>query len=308
MPLLVTGTVGIDTVHTPEATAEKVLGGSCSYFAAAASQLAPVRMVAAVGNDWPAEHEKQLASVRNLCMRGLERRAASSTFAWGGRYFDNMNRRETLFTHLGVLEEAPPAIPETYRDSSMVFLANTHPAVQRNLLSQLPSRRLAVADTMDLWINIAREELLALFREIDGVVLNDQEAMQLTGRSNAISAARAVLEFGLTFVIVKKGEHGAVLVHRDGVATIPAFPADERHVIDPTGAGDSFAGGLMGHLASVGTAAGGVDFAAIQAALAWGTVLASFTIESFSLDRLRRLDRSQIDERLRTFRQLARIG
>jgi len=308
MSLLVTGTIGIDTVHTPDAAAERVLGGSCSYFAAAASQLAPVRVVAAVGHDWPDEHERQLSAFPNVCLGGLERRPASTTFAWGGRYFDNMNRRETLFTHLGVLEEPPPSIPERYRDSRMVFLANTHPAVQRNLLAQLPERRLAVADTMDLWINIAREELLALFREIDGVVLNDQEAMQLTEKSNAISAARAVLALGLTFVIVKKGEHGAVLVHRDGVATVPAFPADERQVLDPTGAGDSFAGGLMGHLASVGTAAGGVDFGAIQSALAWATVLASFTIESFSLDRLRRLDRSQIEDRLRTFRQVARIG
>lgn len=304
MSLLVTGTIGIDTVHTATASAERVLGGSCSYFAAAASHLAPVRVVGAVGGDWPDEHRAMLESLPNVDLRGLERRPASSTFAWGGRYLEDMNRRETLFTHLGVLEEAPPRIPDAYRDSRFVFLANTHPAVQRDLLSHLPARRLAVADSMDLWINIAREDLLALLKEIDGLVVNDQEAMQLTERGNAVSAARAILKLGPTFVVVKKGEHGAILVHRDGVAAIPAFPADENHVVDPTGAGDSFAGGMMGHLASTGTA----DFHAIQTALAWGTVMASFTIERFSLERLLHLDRSHLEERMRAFRAAARIG
>lgn len=304
MSLLVTGTIGIDTVHTPSASAERVLGGSCAYFAAAASLLAPVRVVGAVGGDWPADHRAKLARFPNVDLRGLEARPKSSTFAWGGRYLDDMNRRETLFTHLGVLEEPPPTIPDSFRDSRFVFLANTHPAVQRDLLRGLPQRRLAVADSMDLWINIAREDLLSLLKEIDGLVVNDQEAMQLTERGNAVSAARAILALGPTFVVVKKGEHGAILVHRDGVATIPAYPADESHVVDPTGAGDSFAGGMMGYLAAHGSA----DFAAIQTALAWGTVLASFTIERFSLDRLLEIDRSHVEDRIRTFRAAARIG
>lgn len=304
MSLLVTGTIGIDTVHTPTGTAERVMGGSCAYFAAAASHLTPVRVVGAVGGDWPGDHRIRLESFRGIDLRGLEVRPNSTTFAWGGRYFENMNRRETLFTHLGVLEEPPPRVPETFRDSQFVFLANTHPAVQLNLLQTFPNRRLAVADTMDLWINIAREDLLRLFKELHGVVLNDEEAMQLTERRNAISAARRILELGPAFVVVKKGEHGAVLVHRDGTATIPAFPADERHVIDPTGAGDSFAGGMMGHLA----AAGATDFRSIQTALAWGTVMASFTIESFSMDRLLRLDQMQIDKRMADFRAASRVG
>jgi sugar/nucleoside kinase (ribokinase family) len=304
MSLIVTGTIGIDTVHAPTGSAERVLGGSCAYFAASASHLAPVRVVGAVGGDWPAEHRAQLTGFRNIDLGGLEVRPASSTFAWGGRYHENMNRRETLFTHLGVLEEAPPSVPAQYRDSRYVFLANTHPAVQRDLLRQFPGRALAVADTMDLWINIAREDLLALFKEIDGVVLNDEEAMQLTERRNAISAARQILELGPSFVVVKKGEHGAVLVHRDGAAAIPAFPADEKHVVDPTGAGDSFAGGMMGHIA----ASNATDFRTIQSGLAWGTVMASFTIEHFSLARLASLDRAQIEERMRAFRAAARVA
>ncbi|MBL9120195.1 MAG: sugar kinase [Phycisphaerae bacterium] len=304
MPLIVTGTIGIDTVHTPSGSAERVLGGSCAYFAAAASHLTPVRVVGAVGGDWPADHRHRLESFRGIDLRGLELRPNSTTFAWGGRYFDNMNRRETLFTHLGVLEEPPPNVPAAFSDSQFVFLANTHPGVQLNLLQKFPHRRLAVADTMDLWINIAREDLLRLFKELHGVVLNDEEAMQLTERRNAISAARAILDLGPTFVVVKKGEHGAVLVHRDGNATIPAFPADEKHVVDPTGAGDSFAGGMMGHLA----AKAATDFRSIQTALAWGTVMASFTIESFSMDRLHRLDQMQIDKRMADFRAASRVG
>jgi sugar/nucleoside kinase (ribokinase family) len=304
MPLLVTGTIGIDTVHTPSAQAERVLGGSCAYFAAAASHLAPVRVVGAVGGDWPAEHRRELESFSRIDLDGLEFRPTSSTFAWGGRYHENMNRRETLFTHLGVLEERPPAVPARFQDSAFVFLANTHPAVQLDLVRQFPRRSLAVADTMDLWINVARDDLLRLFREIDGVVLNDEEAKQLTEQGNAVSAARAILAMGPTFVVVKKGEHGAILAHRDGIAAVPAYPADEAHVVDPTGAGDSFAGGLMGHVASAGT----TDFRTLQAGLAWGTVMASFTIESFSLGRLARLDRPQIEARLKAFRDVARVG
>jgi sugar/nucleoside kinase (ribokinase family) len=306
MSVLIVGSIALDDIKTQLAEHKNLLGGSASYGAVSASNFSPVNLVGIVGDDFPAEHIGLFKS-RGINLAGLQS-VPGKTFRWSGEYMWDMNTRETRSVALNVFEHFTPKLPPGYESTPLVLLANIAPDLQHHVLDQVRQPRFTIADTMDLWINIAREELLALFREIDGVVLNDQEAMQLTGRSNAISAARAVLEFGLTFVIVKKGEHGAVLVHRDGVATIPAFPADERHVIDPTGAGDSFAGGLMGHLASVGTAAGGVDFAAIQAALAWGTVLASFTIESFSLDRLRRLDRSQIDERLRTFRQLARIG
>ncbi|MGI9014336.1 MAG: PfkB family carbohydrate kinase [Phycisphaerales bacterium] len=298
-----TGTIGIDTVHTPHGSMEGASGGSCAYFAAAASFHAPVRVVAAVGGDWPLEHRNLLESFEGVDLRGLEHRAASKTFAWGGRYFDQMNQRETLFTELGVLEEDPPAIPDAFADSEFIFLANTHPAVQLGLLDAFPRRRLAVADTMDLWINIAHEPLMTLLSRIDGLIINDAEAQQLTEHSNAVSAARAILEYGPAFVVIKKGEHGCVMVHQDGIAVLPAFPADQDQVVDPTGAGDSFAGGFMGHIA-----AGGVfDFNTLQTALAFGTVTASFTIESFGLDRLREISRADVDARLHAFRRMARV-
>jgi sugar/nucleoside kinase (ribokinase family) len=304
MPLIVTGTVGIDTVHTPHETREGLPGGSCAYFAAAASLQAPVRMVAAVGGDWPAEHARVLESFRNIDLSGLERRPKSRTFAWGGRYFEDMNTRETLFTELGVLEEAGPQVPGHYRDSEFVFLANTHPAEQMRLLEHFPDRRLAVADSMNLWINIAHDELSALLRRLDGFVINDEEAALLTEIANPITAARQILSMGPRFVVVKKGAHGCILVHRDGVATLPAYPAAHEDVIDPTGAGDSFAGGLMAYLARTGR----TDFDAIQTALSWGTVTASFTIESFGLERIAGLSIDDVTKRLADFRAAARVG
>ena len=304
MPLLVTGTIGIDTVHTPTAKAEKVSGGSCAYFAAAAAFYhSPVRIVGAVGGDWPEGHASLLESIDGLSLEDLERRSDSKTFAWGGRYFDNMNQRETLFTELGVLEEAPPEVPSSYADSRLIFLANSHPSVQLDLLQKFPDRQLAVADTMDLWINIARDELLALFKEIDGLIINDSEAEQLTEISNPITAARAIIEMGPSFVVVKKGEHGAVLVHKDGIAVVPAFPLEIDGVVDPTGAGDSFAGGFMGYLA----ASGELDFPTMQAGMAWGTVTASFTLGSFGLDGLCSTTREDLDARMSDFRKITKI-
>jgi sugar/nucleoside kinase (ribokinase family) len=311
MALLVTGTIGIDTVHTPTASAERVLGGSCSYFSAAASFFGPVRMVAAVGGDWPQEHRQALESFSAIDTRGLEVRPASKTFAWGGRYHENMNVRETLFTELGVLEEAPPRVPATFSDSRFVFLGNTHPAVQLDLLRQCPQRRLAVADTMDLWINVAHPELLALLREVDGLMLNDSEAELLTEQRNPYTAARAILEMGPRFVVVKKGEHGAALVHRDGIGVVPAYPAAAHQVVDPTGAGDSFAGGLMGYLAQVdahaGAAADPASLDSIRRGLAWGTVVASFTIESHGLDRLRSIGAQDVAARMEEFKRMSRV-
>ncbi len=304
MPLLVTGTIGIDTVHAPTGKVERVLGGSCAYFAAAASFQTRVRLVGAVGGDWPAEHRKVLRSFDNICLEGLEERPKSRTFAWGGKYHENMNSRETLFTELGVLEEAPPAVPEAYRDSEYIFLANTHPEVQMELLSHFPEHKLAVADSMDLWINIAHDELMQLFKKIDGVVINDSEAEQLTDIANPISAARKIIEMGPMFVIVKKGEHGAILVHDDGVATMPAYPADHQQVVDPTGAGDSFAGGFMGYIAN----SGDLSFHGLQTAMAWGTVTASFVIESFGLDGLANATKEDLANRLKFFQAAARVA
>jgi len=304
MPLIVTGTIGIDTVHTPRDRREGIPGGSCAYFAAAASFHAPVRVVAAVGGDWPEDHEKTLRSFENVDLAGLERRSASRTFAWGGRYQANMIDRETLFTELGVLEEKGPRVPEHFADSKFVFLANTHPKEQLRLVRHFPNRKLAVADSMNLWINIAHDDLMHLLQEIDGFVINDEEAEMLTEMNNPISAARMILELGPAFVVIKKGAHGCILVHRDGVATMPAFPADHHRVVDPTGAGDAFAGGMMGHIANVGM----TDFDSLQTALAWGTVTASFTIECFGLERLASISKKDIDERMKEFQAAARVG
>ncbi|MAC19604.1 MAG: sugar kinase [Phycisphaerae bacterium] len=302
--LIVTGTIGIDTIHGPTGSADAVMGGSAAYFAAAASHLAPVRLVGLVGEDWPADHRTMLESFPGIDLSGLEVRAGGETFRWGGRYEENMNNRETLFTHLGVVEDTPPAVPEAFADSRFVFLANSHPAVQAGMLEALPNREIAVCDTMDLWINIAHDDLVSLLTKVDGVVLNDSEAELLTGTRNVITAGRKILEMGPTFAVVKKGEHGAILVHRDGVAAIPAFPAEDAAVIDPTGAGDSFAGGMMAHLARLGR----TDFEAIQESLAWGTVMASFTIAAFGLDGVRAADEASIAERMSQFKAIGRIG
>jgi len=306
MSLLCTGTIGIDTIVTPTGHAERVLGGSCTYFAAAASFYGPVRIVAAAGDDFPPEFHKTLTSFKQIDTQGLEIRKGSKTFAWGGKYHANMNSRETLFTELGVLGEKPPTVPAVYRDSKFVFLANSHPAVQLGLLESVPGKTLAVADTMDLWIKIARPELQVLLRKIDGLVLNYDEAELLTGKSNPVSAAKAILEMGPRFVVVKKGEHGALLIHRDGLCALPAYPAEQ--VIDPTGAGDTFAGGMMGSLAaSKSSSADAGSFQNVRASLAHGTVVASFNIEAFSLDRLKTLTRAELDKRYAEFVAMVRV-
>ncbi len=313
MPLICTGTVGIDTVYTPHGHAERVLGGSCTYFAAAASFHGPVRIVAAVGGDFDRQYADVFKAFANVDTTGLEQRRSSKTFAWGGRYSPDMNSRETLFTELNVLAEAPPAIPAAYADSEIVFLANSHPGVQIDFLKQLPKRRLTVADTMDLWIKSARADLDALLKQIDGLVLNYDEAEMYTGKKNPVTAARLLQkEHDLKFVIVKKGEHGCLIVHKDGVAALPAYPAEE--VIDPTGAGDTFAGGMMGYIASqAASGPGGVkvknvgSFEIIQQAVAHGTVVASFNIESFTLTRLQRLKKGELDARYKDFAKMVRV-
>ncbi len=304
MKLVVTGTIGIDTVQTPRAKREGVSGGSAAYFAAAASQLCPVRLVAVVGGDWPAEHHSILKSFSGVCLEGLESRTNSRTFSWGGKYFEDVNRRETLFTEVGVLQEEPPRVPAAYADSELVFLGNTHPSVQLGFIDQFPKRKLVVADTMDLWIRTANPELRALLQRVDGLIVNDSEAAELTGVRNAISAGRKILDMGPKFVVVKKGEHGAILIHPEGSAVIPAFPIDDANVVDPTGAGDSFAGGFMGYLARQGR----FDFASLQIAMAYGTVVASFSLEAFGLDRMRTLKFDEITKRLAQFQQMARVG
>lgn len=303
MKLIVTGTIGIDTVQTPDGQQrEGVLGGSCAYFAAASSHYGPVRLVAAVGDDFPNEHRATLAKFPNIDASGLEVRAGSKTFRWGGKYMENMDERETLFTELGVLEEAPPPIPAGFADSDCVFLANSHPAVQMDLLSGLPNAEFVVADTMDLWINIAKDDLTTLLGKVTGLVLNYEEAELYTGHRNPVTAGLKMLEQGPEFVVIKKGEHGAILVHRNGLAALPAFPTE--NVVDPTGAGDTFAGGMMAHIARTGDRSIG----GIRRAMGHGTIIASFTIETFSLERLAGITPAQIEERYQRFASMLNLG
>jgi len=306
MPLIVTGTVGIDDIHTPFAKAERVLGGSCTYFAAAASFFTQVRLVAVVGEDFDKDYQAVFGKFPNVDADGLEVRKGGKTFRWGGRYLENWNDRETIFTELGVVADRPPTPPEKYRDSRFVFLANSHPAIQKQLLESFPQRIFSVADTMNLWIDVARPDLVALLREIDGLILNDEEARMLTGKRNVISAGRQIIEeMGPMFVVIKKGEHGCVLVHDQGIAMLPAFPVEQ--VVDPTGAGDSFAGGMMGHLAAAHSKDNNVSMSSIQQALAHGTVIASFAIESFSLDRLAKLTKEEVARRYTKFAEMVKV-
>ena len=300
MSLLVTGSVGIDSVLTPHGRATEVLGGSAVYFGFAAALFTPVRLVGVVGGDFPDPLREQLRSDR-LDLAGLETRAGSRTFRWTGKYSSDMNERETLEVQLNVLAEAGPRIPPVFADSEVVFLANTHPTRQRELLSQVNSPRLSVCDTMDLWIENEADELRQTLTAVDGVIINDGEARQLTGRSNLVSAGEAILALGPRFAVIKRGEHGATLVTGDSVTAIPAFPS--ARVRDPTGAGDSFAGGMLGDLDHCG----GQDPAALRRALVRGTVAASFTIEEFSLDRLRRVRPEEVERRVERFVEMLRI-
>ncbi len=300
MSLLVTGTVGIDTVETPQKRVDDVLGGSAFHFALAAGLVGPVRLVAAVGEDFPAECRATFDGTE-VDLAGLEVRKGSKTFRWHGKYFDDMNQRESIRTDLNVIAEAPPPVPEAYRDSAYVFLGNTHPAVQRNFIEQLRGAKLIVMDTMDLWINTAREDLLKTLRLVHGVVMNDSEARLLTEQRDVLPAARDILALGPKLVVIKKGEHGAVLVTADEVIALPAYPTDK--VVDPTGAGDSFAGGMMGYLASVNRH----DVSALKNAMAYGACIASICIEDFSSFALKRSTKNDVNTRLRQYRDMLTI-
>jgi len=298
MSLLVTGTIAIDSVKTPFGEQDECLGGSATYFSVAASHFTPVRLVGAVGEDFPDEYLKVFDG-RDIDTSGLEKRAGSKTFRWKGSYQGSMNEATTLETQLNILTEDPPVIPESSRDSECVFLANTAPAVQIQLLEQLTAPRLIVADTMNFWIENTREDLEKLLQKVTALVLNDTEARMFTGQSNLIAAAREIVEMGLEFVVVKKGEHGTLLMtNNDECFVLPAYPTDA--VKDPTGAGDSFAGGMMGFLDQQSD----INLPTLKKAIAYGTVVASLVIEDFSLNRWQTANRNDIDKRLNQLRDV----
>ena len=298
MSLLVTGSVGIDTVQTPYGVNKDCLGGSAVYFSMAAGFFTDVKFVGVTGDDCPFDLA-ELFQGKNVDLAGLEVRPGSKTFRWHGTYEGDMNDARTDAVELNVLAEQPPAVPKSFQSCEYVFLANTAPALQMKLLEQLENPAFVAADTMNLWIETAGKDLEQLLQRIDLLVLNDGEAKLLTGQHNLVLAAKSILDMGPRFVVIKKGEHGSMLYSVDGdIFLLPAYPASV--VIDPTGAGDSFAGGMMGHLSQSGV----IDVISLRNAIVYGTVMASFTIGDFSIHGIKAATRQMIDER---FDQLHRI-
>jgi len=292
-PIAVVGSVAFDTIETPFGRAEEVLGGSAMHFAVAASYFAPVRLVAVVGDDFP-DAEREYLAGRGIDLSGLEVRPGR-TFRWTGRYHEDMNVRDTLALHLNVFAEFRPVLSAEIRRSPIVFLANIDPRLQEAVLEQFDDPNVVACDTMDHWIATAREPLEALLPRVDLLVLNDDEARLLSGEQNVSRAARRILELGPRSVLVKRGEYGAILFSPDSVFAVPAYPLEE--VFDPTGAGDTFAGGVVGYLSATGER----SEAGLRRAIVYGTVLASYVVEDFGGQRLRTLTRDDIDRRYRQF-------
>jgi sugar/nucleoside kinase (ribokinase family) len=294
--LLVVGSVGLDDVETRSGKRAGVLGGAASYFSVAASFLAPPRMVAVVGTDFPSEHTA-LFERHGVDLAGLER-VPGETFRWSGVYSPDFMSRTTLDTRLNVFSDFRPKLAPGWGGSQLVFLANIDPQLQLGVLRQVDKPKFVACDTMNFWITGKRPDLLALLARVDMLLLNDEEARELSGEANLPAAARAIRALGPSAVIIKRGDAGALLFHEAGVFAAPAFPIE--NVVDPTGAGDSFAGGFMGWLAR----AGSTTPQSIRTAMILGSVLASFAVEDFSLDRFRSLDLAQIRERFAAFAEL----
>jgi len=299
MSVLIVGSTALDSIKTPKSENPRLLGGSASHAAVAASFFSPVKLVGVVGDDFPKKY-LQLYRRHKIDLAGLQIRAGK-TFHWSGEYEVNMNHRRTLLTELGVFETFTPTLPPAYQASSFVLLANIGPSLQAHVLDQMRRPKFVVADTMDLWLNIALPDLLKLLKRLDGFVLNDSEAHQLTKEDNVFAAIRKIHKLGPKYVIIKKGSHGSVLSGPHGVFICPAYPL--REVMDPTGAGDSFVGGLMGYLA---TARGSID-RNIRRAMIYGSVTASFCCEGFGLTRTTRITRAQINRRVNELERLTRF-
>jgi len=301
MSLLVVGSVAFDAVETPYGKVDRTLGGAATYFAVAASFFTPVKLVAIVGQDFTAR-DAAIFRGRRVDLAGLER-AKGKTFFWAGRYAADPNDRQTLATDLNVFAQFNPKLPPTYRECPYVFLANIHPSLQRSVLQQIRcTPKLVALDTMNYWIDRTPAALLETLRQVQVLMINDVETRQLSSEHNLLRGAARLFHLGPQILVIKRGEHGALLVHGDFLFSVPAFPLEE--VRDPTGAGDSFAGGFMGYLAS----AGRVTDATLRRAMVYGSVMGSFAVERFGLERLRKLRSREIAARVRQFRELTRFS
>ena len=297
MSLLVVGSVAFDAIETPLGKVDRTLGGAASYFALAASHFTPVRIVAVVGEDFTKKEEAVFRG-RKINLDGLER-ASGKSFFWSGRYSMNMNERTTLATDLNVFANFRPTLPESYRDSQFVFLGNIDPTLQHSVLQQMKKKpKVAALDTMNYWIGGTPEALRKALKDVHILMINDDETRQLTGEHNLLRAAKAVFKMGPRTLVIKRGEHGALMIHEKFIFSVPAFPLEE--VKDPTGAGDSFAGGFMGYLASIGN----INERTLRSAMVYGSVVGSFTVESFGVARLANVKRSEIIARARRFSKL----
>ena len=301
MGILISGTVTLDTVETPQKRVEDVLGGSGTYAAVAASFFGrPIRLIGVVGADFPQAYTGFLQT-RDICLEGLKRVENGKTFRWGGKYAEDFNVRDTLFTELNVIADFHPVLPDAYKETPYLFLANDPPQLQLSIIEQASNPKLIVCDTMDFWIHEEREALEKTIERVDILILNDSEAKLLTGESNLLNAARVILRKGPQRVIIKKGEHGAISITESSFFSAPAYPLTQ--VTDPTGAGDSFAGGFMGYLASVSDVSEG----SIRKAMMYGTVVASFNIEDFSINRQKSVQIHEIEARYRELQDVVRF-
>jgi sugar/nucleoside kinase (ribokinase family) len=303
MSVLIVGSIALDDIKTQLAEHKNLLGGSASYGAVSASNFSPVSLVGIVGEDFPKEHV-ELFRNRQIDLAGLQI-VPGKTFRWSGEYMWDMNTRETRSVELNVFETFTPALPEAYRQTPIVLLANIAPDLQHHVLDQVSQPRFVIADTMDLWINIAKDSLTRLIGRVDMLILNDGEARQFTGETSLIKAGKKIRDMGPAYVAIKKGEHGCLLFGPEAeFFSCPAFPLEDIH--DPTGAGDTFAGGLAGYLAAnCGT--GEITFEALKKAVVYGSVLASFNVEAFSLERLKTVDSAQIESRYDLFRRISQF-
>jgi sugar/nucleoside kinase (ribokinase family) len=297
--LTIVGSIGIDTIETPTAKREEILGGSVSYACAAASFFTHTGMVGVVGTDFPQAFRDTWSNM-NIDLEGLQT-VEGKTFRWGGVYHENMDNRDTLFTDLGVFESFSPELPEDYKEAPYLFLGNIHPALQLHVLEQVRDPRFVLIDTMDLWINIAKDDLEKVISKCTMLTLNESEAQLFTGEQTLNKAAAKLLQLGPEYVLIKKGGNGSMLFTADDIFLLHAYPLESFE--DPTGAGDTFAGGLMGALA----ASGKTDKEAIRQAMVYGSIVASFGVEKFSLDRLVEITKNNIKDRVVEFKEMCRI-